>query len=538
MRTRTPLIIGLASIAVCATALPAAAESGFSYMEPVASGVTLKVLATSGDVIGGVQWQGTPDGIGVLPDGKNLTILVNHEFSSTNKVANAIKHANGNSSASTISALHFDGATSSVTSARDLLQWVTWYDYATGTYGATPGAPAGAAKEDEFKTPLHTKSLNRFCSAHLAQPGDLAYEAPAGKGKAVAYGFSGPAYFTGEEGGDESRAFVTDINGNLTQLPKLGLAAWENFLLAPATGIRTVIMGNEDGAATDSQLYMYVGEKTRSGHWTEMAGLTNGQQYVMAIDGAATDNAFRAARGKGNPANVTFAPIDTSVNGKSQNEQARALGTEMSRVEDGAFDPMNPNDYYFVTTESNKDAKATAANPATPKISRDGGALWRLRFTDVKNPLAGATITMLLDGSEAPLLNKPDNIDVDTAGNVLIQEDPGNNDHIARVVSYRISDGKVGTLAKFADKYFAPGAAQFITKDEESSGITDVTSFLRKGTSDKNSYYVLDAQVHASPASSRLDLAGNADAVAALESAIEGGQLYLMTVADWAAIYG
>jgi len=535
---RTPLTIGVAAVAVCAVSVPASADSGFSYMEPASPGVALKVLATAGDVIGGVQWPGTPDGIGVLRDGKNLTIFTNHEFASTNKVANSIKHANGVSTASTISALNFDAATNTITGARDLPSSVTWFDYATGTYGATPGAPAGAAALDEFKTPLHSKSLNRFCSSHMAQPGDLSYAMKDADGKTVMYGFTGPAYFTGEEGGDESRAFTSDNNGNLIQLPKLGLAAWENFLVAPSKGLRTVVMGNEDGAATDSQLFMYVGEKTREGHWTDRAGLTNGQQYVLAVNGIATDNVFRASVGKGVPAAVSFKPIDTNVNGAAQNAQARALGTVLARVEDGAFDPSNPNDYYFVTTESNKDAKATASNPATPKVTRDGGALWRLRFTDVANPMAGATLTMLLDGSEAPYLNKPDNMDVTPDGNILLQEDPGNNDHVARLVAYRISDGKMGTVLKFADKYAAPGGANFITKDEESSGVTDVTSFLRKGDADKNSYFFLDAQVHATTAASRPDLAGNPAAVAGLDSAIEGGQLYLMTISDWSQIYG
>ena len=242
---------------------------------------------------------------------------------------------------------------------------------------------------------------------------------------------------------------------------------------------------------------------------------------------------------KGSASQVSFNAIDHTVNGVQQNASARALGSELARVEDGAFDPNNPNDYYFVTTESNKDPKATAPNPATPAVSRDGGALWRLRFLDITNPMAGATLTMLLDGSEVPYLSKPDNIDVDLAGNVLIQEDPGNNDHIARVVSYRISDGKLVTVAKFVDQYFKPGSPTLITRDEESSGITDVSEFLRKGESDKASYYVLDAQVHASTLASRPDLAGASAATkAALAQAIEGGQLYLMTVPDWSKAYG
>ena len=536
MRTRLVLATGIASVALCSSVLPAQAASSFSYMEPVAAGVELTPILTAGDKVGGVMWQGVPDGIGVLKDGDQLVLLVNHELSASNAVVAAQKRANGNASAATVSAVNVDPKTKSVTAVRDLLSSVSWFDYSTGQYAAKPVAPADAAKQDEYKTPLHTTALNRFCSSYMAQPGELAYRETK-DGKTVTYGYTGPAYFTGEEGGDESRAFVMSNTGNMVQLPRLGLAAWENFVVAPSKSIRTVVMGNEDGSATDSQLFMYVGEKQAQGDWVEKAGLTNGQNYVLSIDGIANDNAFRAQKGKNSPVSVSWKPIDTTLNGKRQNEMARALGTVLARVEDGAFDPQNPNDYYFVTTESNKDPKATAPNPATPKVSRDGGALWRLRFNDVSNPLAGATITMLLDGSEAPYLSKPDNIDVDGKGNVLIQEDPGNNDHVARLVAYRIADGKVGTVAKFKDAYFAPGAAQFITKDEESSGITDVTRFLSTGPNDTNSYYVLDAQVHASANAARPDLAGNKEIQAELAQAIEGGQLYVMTVPNWSTVY-
>ena len=110
--------------------------------------------------------------------------------------------------------------------------------------------------------------------------------------------------------------------------------------------------------------------------------------------------------------------------------------------------------------------------------------MWRLSFDDIERPELGGTLTLLLDGSEAPLLNKPDNITIDGRGNLLIQEDPGNNVSLARIVAYRIEDGARGVLARFDPAKFGWRGARLpngnpvlepgqLTFDEESSGIID-----------------------------------------------------------------
>jgi hypothetical protein len=198
-------------------------------------------------------------------------------------------------------------------------------------------------------------------------------------------------WFANEEAGDEGRALAVDKDGVAWQLPRLGLFSYENAIPASNTSDSTVVIGSEDGAATDA--------------------------------------AFRAAYGKGNPQPFSLAGIDWTNNGAAQNVEAAAKGVSLNRIEDGAFDPANPNDLYFVTTEGGD----KSANPDEPTTPRDGGGLWRLRFTDIERPELGGTLELLLDGSEAPYLSKPDNLTVD-AGIVLIQEDPGNNAHIAAVL--------------------------------------------------------------------------------------------------------
>jgi hypothetical protein len=154
-----------------------------------------------------------------------------------------------------------------------------------------------------------------------------------------------------------------------------------------------------------------------------------------------------------------------------------------------------------------------------------------MRFADIEDPTAGGTITLLLDGKESIALNKPDNMVIDTRGNLLIQEDPGNVNPIARIVAYRISDGAMGAVATFDPNLFTPGASNFLTKDEESSGIIDMESLgYPAGT------FFLDAQVHTStglPA----DPSPASDNAGTVDEFVEHGQLLKMFISDFSNVY-
>jgi hypothetical protein len=535
-------VAAFASIALATSvALPATATDPSTpiYVESSTPGASLRVLATSGDIYGSYVLPGTPDGIGVTAEGKNVAIYLNHEFTDQ---ASTYTRGNGAISAgSTVSKLILNPITGQIVSAEDAIKSVVWYDYSTGTYGSKPVAPADSRTKNSYGDSVHGTALNRFCSSSLADAGTFIYTKTTSKtvnGKTVKTtvktGYSGAIYFNGEEDDNESRSFALNTSGQLVQLPKLGLASTETFNAAPINSLNTVLIGNEDGAVNTSNLRLYVGTKQNDGAWYEKAGLTNGKLYYARVGAMATDSQFRTDIGKGVKAWVSFNEIDTTVNGDKQ-AATTSLNTGFSRIEDGAFDPQHPNDYYFVTTSSNKAAKATTLDPSTPAVTaRDGGALWRLRFQDVTNPLLGGTVEMLLDGSEPQFINMPDNLTIDDQGNILLQEDPGNNVTRSKVWAYRIKDAKLAQVLQFSAKYFDKASATFMTQDEESSGILDVTAMMRKSKSDKNHYYLLDAQVHSEIAIARPDIA---DATS-IKSAIEGGQVYLMTIADWSKIYG
>ncbi len=501
--------------AVGAVAAPSANAATFTgpstttapYVLPSNANVDTTSLLTVGDSVpkvggGSYRMVGIPDGLGALPlIGGKMKFFMNHELPNNRGIAR--RHGK---IGSFVSSWSLDKSTKAVESGEDLITSVKYWDYVSQTYKTTPsaGGPNPRVAGDTF--PAQPAEFNRFCSASLTDVGALF-------NKATGNGYKGQIYFGNEEGGDESRLFgVTVDNGKAQQLQRTGLFSWENTLLAPTTNDRTVLLGNEDGG--NGQIWLYSGTKTNTGSPFDKAGLTNGTNYVIdAVNAAVTNDAgFRSTYGKNNPAPVTLNSVNWDQSGAKQNADALANGLTLNRIEDGAFDPSNPNDYYFITTSGG----ATTPNPAEPSISRNGGGLWKLSFNDVNDPSAGATLTLLLDGSEAPYLSAPDNMGIDREGNLLIQEDPGNSAHLARIVAYKISNGKRGVVATFDPAKFTPALPGLLTQDEESSGIIDVSAQLGRGT------FLFDAQVHSANADPEL---------------VENGQILTLKVRGWNGIY-
>lgn len=523
--------------AVVIVAGTATANSVFSkpeYILPTSSAVSIKPLIYTGDTMNGVTVRGIPDGMGALKnDDGSMTLLSVHEVPSTGAVGELAKAAGAGKEILGTSITKFTlNSNNRITSAAEFIKSWSFYNYTTGAYQSSPtgAAPVGTKIG-------HSNFISRFCSATLVQAGQLAFREGG-----TTYGYEGAVFLTGEEDSysGNGRGFAFDMDGNGVNLPRVGLAAWENLMPNLKPGKNTVVMANEDGGATDSQLFMYVGTKTNSGTFADKAGLTNGDLFVMAIPEIANDNAFRTKYGKNKAVSVNFNKTVWDADLITQGLDHAAKGTEMTRIEDGNWDPTNPNVFYFVTTESNKDAGATKVNPTEPDFARDGGGLWRLNFVDGQKPELGAKLELLLDGSEEPFLSKPDNMTITSEGVVIIQEDPGNNGHVARIVAFRPIDGKIGVLAEFNKGHFAPGAANFMTQDEESSGIIDVTNQVAK-KGDNKSYFYFNAQIHtvgattARPDMTTKSKAGN---LKFDRETLEGGAYYLMTVSDWKIVFG
>jgi hypothetical protein len=170
--------------------------------------------------------------------------------------------------------------------------------------------------------------------------------------------------------------------------------------------------------------------------------------------------------------NMTGGAINTASN--------NAGVTNFLRPEDGAWDPNNPNDFYFVTTN------AFSAN----------SRLWKVHFSNLDSVMGGGTITALLEGTEGQRML--DNLGIDNSGHILMVEDVGGNAHLGKVWQYTIATDELVQVGSHDSTRFLAGAANFLTIDEEASGVIDVQHILGSGmflTTDQAHYGVAGDQV-------------------------------------------
>ncbi len=439
-----------------------------SFLLATEPNVHFTAIVTTGDSLAGNGvFGGIPDGIGAFDNGNGTaTVLVNHELNNLQGVVR-----DHGSIGAYIDRLVIDKATLAVVSSDDLIQTVHLWDDAADSYV------------------IGTTAFSRFCSGDLAAPTAF-YNPATGLGTQV------HIYLTGEESGVEGRATASLTDGahvgNTYELPFLGNMAYENLVANPYAQNKTVISLTDDGK--NGQVYIYIGTKQSTGSEIDQAGLTNGALYGIRVTGILDEVNGAPANGNftlqeigpgGNVSNMTGAQIDA---------ESEAEGvTSFLRPEDSAWDPQHPNTLYFTTTNS----------------FTGNSRLYQATFTDINHPELGGTIVAVLDGTEGQRMF--DNLTV-ADGKIILQEDPGNQSYVAKIYEYDIATDTLSVSGIFNPAQFTPGAPGFITQDEESSGVIDVTSIF--GDSDTRAY-LLDAQVHA---------------LTGVPATVEQGQLLLMTV--------
>lgn len=432
------------------------------YLVPSQTNVELRPIVTVGDTVpktGGGTYNlvGIPDGMGAYDNGDGtFTVLVSHELPATA----GIPRAHGSAGAF-VSKWTLNKDDYSVVSASDLIQNVQLYDAATDTF-----VP-------------QTTAFVRFCSADLPVP-------TAFFNAATGLGTTEQIYMAGEET-TEGRLFGTVVStGTAYELDFLGKFAWENAVASPFAQNKTIVMGLDDssrsfsseGVSNPSEVYVYVGQKRAAGNPVERAGLLGGTTFGVRVGQPGAYDANESTVVSGERFELTsLGDVSDSTAAQLQAASVANTITQFRRVEDGHWDPQRPTRFYFLTTDN------------------FGGAsrLWALDFDDITRPELGGVISIVIDGAlPTSPVEMMDNMTVSANGDIVIQEDPGNQAHLGKVYLYKPATNTLIQAAQHNPEYFVNGVnpAKFLTQDEESSGVIDVSHILGKG------HYIVNVQAH------------------------------------------
>jgi hypothetical protein len=430
--------------------------------DPAVSTVAILTVGDAPDVKsdGVTPWRmvGIPDGLGAFDNGNGtFTVLMNHELGATAGVVREHGFAG-----SFVSKLVVDTTSLRVVEASDQILKAFSYVPATDSYAEV------------------TSALNRLCSADLA-------EISAFYNPETGLGYNGRIFTNGEEAGTEGRAFAHFVTGSRAglsfELASLGNMSFENVVANASTGDKTVVAALDD--VLNGQVYFYSGTKQATGDAVERAGLSGGNLFGLKLDEVLDETSAANPLGADGQSAATLVNLGDvrALTGAQLEAASEAAGvTSFLRPEDGAWDTQDADRFYFATTN------------AFNQPSR----LWAVDFVDAKDVSLGATVSLLLDGSEGQQML--DNLTVTKDGRVLLQEDVGNQPRLSKIWEYDPLTDQLRELAQHDPARFDPNlnglglpGAEFITQDEESSGIIDVTDIL--GSAGRNAY-LLDVQAH------------------------------------------
>ena len=363
-------------------------------------------------------------------------------------------------------------------------------------------------------------AFNRFCSGDLPKISAL-YNAATGLGTKARI------YMHGEEGGATGYQLGTVVTGpdagksyalgkfNLSTNGSglSGVGAWENALASPYPQNKTVVIANSDGGTgiMTNAVAVYVGTKQTTGSEVDKAGLTNGALKFVNVAGNPVEIVNNATRA-------------TNIVSGSRFTLSGTTSTTFSRPEDAAWNPLDRNQYYFVTT----DQLDQASDGVGVQVGQT--RLWRLTFDDIRNPDLGGKIDLLINGRvvNGEKVNMFDNIAVnEKTGVIVVLEDVGNAAHNGKVWLYDPSTDALVRVAHHDQARFGdlnlPATAPF-SQDEETSGVIDVSSIFGPGT------YLTSDQAH------YLINAANPRGFSNPDELVEGGQLIVMRIPYPAAV--
>jgi hypothetical protein len=479
LRSRSMLLVALALVlANGLLAVPSAAgDDGFLTAEPpmlalaptAPAGSSLKALISSGDVIDGFEFQGIPDGIGVMPGpGGNAAAFVNHEESRVPFLGQA------------------DLQDASVSRL---------------TLNTTPGDHEGAVLDASVPIPASAGFI-RFCSSTMAGPAE---------------GFSRYTYLTGEESNDNlavppgapygpdpsiaplreaGYAVILDAeSGEYTQVAGMGRHNHENVTVVPGGWNQiALISGDDTFSAPSSQLYLYLANSER--HLWEDRGSLWAFRVTRTDEGPIDPtDPFNGANDYGDiedgddwrghfirvPKKIAKGLTAQEPQAALENWSNRKNVFQFVRVEDIDYDKNDPRVIYFTDTSTTR----VVPNPDTGRLMRgagpglyDNGRVFRMEFHE-DNPRRVTSFSIFLNGDAGepsvpggPILS-PDNLGT-SENAMMVQEDASN----AKVWMYDFASGTWSVVASVVDA------------QSESSGVVDASQWFGPGS------WLLDVQAH------------------------------------------
>jgi len=444
MHTKLSLAAAFVVAALTASALVGTATSkptpeGFKTARPsmlVATepGIVFDPIISTGDVVGGYQMSGIPDGLGAYKTGSGMTVLMNHE----------LEPAAAPNVYSRISKFRIDRKTHRVLEAS--------YPF-TGAEG-----------------------FARFCSSTL--------ELIDGE----------PLYFTGEEdiptsGHDGSSIVMNADTGEWVETPQFGHILHENnvpvqrlskaFLLTTDDDFRDPTAAQPYIAA---YLYAYIADT-----WEEAISGTGGSLYVWKATGPTDGVGSSNDISKGETLEGEFIPVSQAenANGDTLERTSDAKGAfKFVRLEDAAVGRHRPGEVYFADT----------GRLASESVK---GRLYRLNI-DLSDPTQASVTLLLDGDAGDDLVNpdnidtSPHSVVIQEDRNSEHRGPAGtipgrpNDPGYGRILVYDIKTGAVRPVA------YANSTPPLRPGTWESSGVIDAHTLLGED------WWLVDVQAHGS----------------------------------------
>ncbi len=432
-------------------------------IETKSSDWKIHILMSVGDqsIKNHFRFVGIPDGLGVNKENNSqITIYINHEIANDKGIA----RSHGGKGAF-VSKWTLDLNSLKITSGEDLIKNVMTWNQDKKIFEAS-----------------FNENINRLCSADLPEKSAF-YDSKNKKG------FDGRIFMSGEEDREGGRAFAHIISGKEKgtsyELPYLGKFSWENVVAHPKTKDKTIVMGMDDNK--EGQIYLYMGNKQSKGNPVEKAGLMYGKLFGIKTNGDKFE----------------LVDLDDVSNLKGSDLEKKGTDSNLAkfkRPEDGAWDTLDPNVFYFTTTD---------------KIDGDSEII-KLTFHDIHHPEEGGHIEAILKARDIGA-QMFDNLTVSDNGKILINEDPGDDKHLASIWEFDPKTKLSQKIFEVKPEYFQDkNHPNFMTMDEEHSGIIDITRHVTKAPWYKKSerYFLGTLQIHKKHEDPEL---------------VEYGQLYLIS---------